>query len=598
MTATRLRQRIPDPAQYLQLQQQGHSELMARILAARLPVFAAHEKDAWLKQQAIITPSLAAIHSPALLQDAISAADRIVQAIQAKQIISILTDYDVDGITSHALIFRALTRYFGVAASNIQHHIGHRLEDGYGISQSLVDRILAQPVKPHLIISADCGSSDEARIARLQQAGIDLIVTDHHALPVEGPPQSAFAVVNPTREDCDYPDATIAGVMVAWLLMSQVRTQLIAAGILSAKSEKLVAELSFVALGTVADCVTTASAINRAVIQVGLKVMNKMEDPCWRVAKEQLQRSKDFTAEDLGFQIGPRINARSRLADPFAALHYLLAKTDQEAHRWLAYLNEDNEVRKLIEKAMVESAKVQAQRQVQEGRAVLVIYLEEGHSGVQGIVASRLISQFGRPVFVLCDHHESGLLSGSGRSIAGFHLRDALQAVEDQQPGLLVKFGGHQGAAGLTIAKQHFQFFASAMNGVGVSLLAMDELVPQIWTDGSLSAEQLHLDTCEHIQQLEPFGREFEKPLFSGEFPVMQCQAVGADPIHLKITLQHEGREVPAIWFRARESAEHDFPIAQGDTLFCAYSLERNEFRKSVQLQLQIHYGEKREASR
>lgn len=247
---------------YRRALESGLSELQARLLASRLPGYEGELAP-------LVTPSLRYLVHPQKLADGRRAAERIAEAVVEGESIGILTDYDVDGITSHVVIRRTLVELFGVPEHRLHSLIGHRIFDGYGISLPLVERTLALTPQPTLVITADCGSSDEPRIARLKAAGIDVVVSDHHALPEEGPPASAYACVNPTRKDCDYPDATIAGCMVAWLVMSLARGVLIEWGALPAATPKLSPWLSYVALGTVADCVSLgASPANRAVGQL------------------------------------------------------------------------------------------------------------------------------------------------------------------------------------------------------------------------------------------------------------------------------------------------------------------------------------------
>jgi single-stranded-DNA-specific exonuclease len=563
----------------------GISPLLAHIVACRLT-------DCPEDIHRIIRPALKYIDHPELLVDAVKAAERIADAIRQQQRIGILTDYDVDGITSHAIVYRALSEYFNFPRDHIDSLIGHRIQDGYGISPHLTERIIAQPVRPDVIITADCGSSDEAQIARLKGVGIDVIVTDHHALPLAGPPVSAYAVVNPTRSDCPYPDATIAGCMTAWLLMSLVRNQLIAQGELPADTPKLSRELDYVSLGTAADCVSIGTAINRAVLNTGLKQLNRLGRPCWQAMQTLLgNHNNPFTVEDLSFQIGPRINARSRLADPYAALHYLLAQTHHEAVHYLKMLDVDNQDRKRIERNMVEDAKREAEQQVILGKSALVVYLEEGHSGVQGIVASRLVEAFGRPAIVLCPASEPTHITGSARGIAGLHLRDTLQQVADSHPELFVKFGGHRGAAGLTILRTGLGEFCKAFEQAVSKHLRDQELTPVIWTDGALEEMRISLETVAELEQLQPYGREFETPIFEGVFTVKSVRVVGNEPIHLALDLGTSNTIHKGIWFRALAQPGDPPPVAPGDRVECAYRLSVNTFRGVRQLKLMVEYA-------
>ena len=582
----RLLPRPRNEALYARARAEGLSELQARVLAGRLADYAGELAP-------LTQPSLRYLEHPERLADSRRAAERIATAVTRGEHIGILTDYDVDGITSHVVIRRTLVELFGVPESRLHSLIGHRIHDGYGISLPLVERTLELSPRPSLVITADCGSSDEPRIARLKAAGIDVVVSDHHALPLEGPPPSAYAVVNPTRSDCDYPDATIAGCMVAWLVMSLTRSVLIERGVIPQATPKLSAWLSYVALGTVADCVSLgASPANRAVVSHGLTLINRMDAACWRAMKVRLgEDSAPFSAETLAFQMGPRINARSRLDDPYAALHYMLAADDATALRHLQTLDEDNESRKAIERDMAEEARALALPQLEAGVPVLVVYLEDGHPGVQGIVASRLVQAFGRPALVLTPAAERGMLTGSGRSIDALHLRDALQRAFELAPDALPRFGGHRGAAGVGVPVDQLEAFRRALQQAVEEQLQDMELFPHLFTDGALQPGQLQLATLQELEALGPYGREFDAPLFEGEFLIESLRPVGADGTHLSLTLSAGAVSLRAIWFRALTPGELP-AFGLGETLRCAYRLSRNRWRGQESLQLLIEHAE------
>lgn len=582
-----LRPRVLNPSVLAQAKQQGLPDIVARVLAGRIRT----EK---IILESVTDPSLKFIPPPQLLKDADRAAERIARAVMQGEKIGILTDYDVDGITSHAVIYRTLTELFGHSETAVFSLIGHRIYDGYGVSAGLISRILQQPELPDLIITADCGSSDEARLALLQQAGIDVIVTDHHALPAEGAPQSAYAVVNPTQQDCRYPDATIAGCMVSWLVMAQVREALIQRGYLAENASKLSFLLGYVALGTVADCVSLGeSAVNRAVVQAGLQLINRFDQPCWRAIRKLLRKEQElFAADTLAFQLGPRINARGRLDDPYAALNYILARDDPSAERYLNILDQDNEARKAIEAEMLVTALEQATDQLAGDVQAITVFLPAGHPGVQGIVASRITQKTGRPSVVLCPALNPDHLTGSARSIEQIHIRDVLQHLSDHEPELLERFGGHRGAAGLTLNRSRLDRFTEAFNASVMHRLAGERLYPVILTDGELDPGLLNLDTWQQLQRLQPFGREFEPPCFSGDFQVDVYRPVGADQSHLSLELSVPvtGQRFRAIWFRALADGQHpDFGI--GDCITAAFQLQRNEFRGDVSLQLLIEHA-------
>ncbi|WP_445003842.1 single-stranded-DNA-specific exonuclease RecJ [Halomonas mongoliensis] len=586
----RLRPRIlprpRDAALYARAQREGLSELQARVLAGRLKGFTGELAP-------LVNPSLRHLAHPERLADGRRAAERIAQAVVDGEHIGILTDYDVDGITSHVVIRRTLVELFGVPEAKLHSLIGHRIFDGYGISLPLVERTLALSPRPSLVVTADCGSSDEPRIARLAAEGIDVVVSDHHALPVEGPPPSAHAVVNPTREDCGYPDSTIAGCMVAWLTMSLARSVLIEWGALPEATPKLSPWLSYVALGTVADCVSLGgSPANRAVVTHGLALINRMEAACWRAMAERLGAdSLPFDAETLGFQMGPRINARSRLDDPYAALHFMLAADDATAARHLETLDQDNQSRKAIEADMAEEARALAVPSLAADAPAIVVFLESGHPGVQGIVASRLVQAYGRPALVLTPASAPGMLTGSGRSIEGLHLRDALQRTFELAPEALPRFGGHRGAAGVGVPVDRLDAFKAAFLQAVGEQLGGAELYPKILTDGDLAPEALSLETLASLEALGPYGREFEAPLFQGEFLIERLRPVGADGTHLMLELSLGAVSHRAIWFRALTPGEVP-AFGVGDRLRCAFKLNRNRWRGRESLQLMVEHAE------
>lgn len=562
----------------------GAHPLQARILGNRLDEVENLDK--------IIKPKLAYIASPDQLKDIELGTQRLIKAIENKETIGILTDYDADGITSHIVLTEALHKVFGVDKANLISLIGHRIKDGYGISANLVTKILQKNTeldKPiSLIITADCGSTDETSIAKLKQAGIETIVTDHHSLIAGDPPQSAFATINPNQKNCPYPDKTIAGCMVAWLFMASVRSALIELDFLQKDAPHLANLLAYVALGTVADCVSLGTSfINRSVINVGLNYINRFENSAWRLLKRELKLDK-FTAETLAFQVAPRINARSRLADPYAALYFLQSQDLGEAEAFFRILDSDNQERKEIEREMLEAAFYYADLQLQKDYKALTIFLPKGHSGVAGIVASRLVERFGLPTIVLTqDAMDSNNLVASGRSVEGINILQILTLVAETG-NIFVKFGGHKGAAGATIHKQElaqlqnkFAFFVSKQ-------LEGRELKPTIYTDGSLDLEEICIESLTLFEELEPFGREFEAPLFSDSFEVLDINPVGKPALHLQLSLSRGGRKFNAIWFRAKDKEEDEEPVFLGKTYEFAYSLNANIWKQTKRLQLII----------
>ncbi len=575
--------RLIDTSVFAEARSRGLDPLTARIISGRIT-----SEDSL---DSILNPQLKNIAPPSALKDIKKATDRLRLAITNGEYIGIVTDYDADGLTSHAIITYALLR-FGVSDKQISHWIGHRLEDGYGISETLVDRLLKSEDIPDVVISADCGSSDELQIARLKNAGIDVVITDHHRVSEDGPPQSAYAVVNPNRTDCLYPDKAIAGCLVSWLVMGQLRQELVDYDVLDGTTPKLGDLLDYVALGTVADSVSLGSSeTNRAVVKVGLTLIASQERPCWQVAISHLTSSpKDINAELLAFQLAPRLNARGRIGHSLRGYEYLSASSVAEATNAFMDLDADNKKRRKIEKAIFEQAKPLARRQRLHGGLVLCVVLEHGHPGVQGIVASRIVEIEGLPTIVFTAGNVAGTLTGSMRSIPDVDAKALLDQVNNNLPGALIRYGGHTGACGMTIPKEALAVFSRELQEVYRQTHPTVGPKTRFLVDGELLNEQLNIGWVEHMESLGPFGRGFDQPLFIGTFQVVSARLVGQDLTHLSLRLRFENREVQAIWFSALESSQ-PAPVKSGDWIKCIYSVSINTYR-GQEVSLTIRHGE------
>ena len=575
--------RLIDTSVFAEARSRGLDPLTARIISGRIT-----SEDSL---DSILNPQLKNIAPPSALKDIKKATDRLRLAITNGEYIGIVTDYDADGLTSHAIITYALLR-FGVSDKQISHWIGHRLEDGYGISETLVDRLLKSEDIPDVVISADCGSSDELQIARLKNAGIDVVITDHHRVSEDGPPQSAYAVVNPNRTDCLYPDKAIAGCLVSWLVMGQLRQELVDYDVLDGTTPKLGDLLDYVALGTVADSVSLGSSeTNRAVVKVGLTLIASQERPCWQVAISHLTSSpKDINAELLAFQLAPRLNARGRIGHSLRGYEYLSASSVAEATNAFMDLDADNKKRRKIEKAIFEQAKPLARRQRLHGGLVLCVVLEHGHPGVQGIVASRIVEIEGLPTIVFTAGNVAGTLTGSMRSIPDVDAKALLDQVNKNLPGALIRYGGHTGACGMTIPKEALAVFSRELQEVYRQTHPTVGPKTRFLVDGELLNEQLNIGWVEHMESLGPFGRGFDQPLFIGIFQVVSARLVGQDLTHLSLRLRFENREVQAIWFSALESSQ-PAPVKSGDWIKCIYSVSINTYR-GQEVSLTIRHGE------
>lgn len=577
--------RVIDPGSVRAAQRLGLHPIVAQVLAHRAAAVGV-EPD-WL-----LDFSLHSLDPPEGLPDIDRAADRVVQAILGGEVIALATDADSDGVNAHAVLTRGLAEHLGHSRERIQHYIGLKLSEGYGLSDSVCDRILAAHPRPALVITADIGSSDGPRIERLAAAGIDTVVTDHHGIPATGGPVAALAFVNPQRPGAGYPDPLIAGVMVAWLLLWAVRRRLIDGGHRTAGIPSLGALFGWVATGTVADVVSLArSRNNRIVVRAGIERIEAADYPCWRALRGYLgDPAKPLTSQDLAFGIGPRLNAAGRLHDAMAGVRFLLADSEEEALTGAALLDETNIARRAIEKSLTEEAMRLARPHVAAGAAALAVPLVEGHAGVHGIVASRLMQTFARPTACFSPHPESpGLLTGSCRSVDGVPMLEVLQHIDEANPGLLLKYGGHAGAAGLTLEQGRFPEFEAAFEQEAAQRLQGALLRPRIRVDGDVASGDLALELVHALEDIGPYGREFPEAILRGAFTVRRTREVGKAGGHWRLTLDPGGQSVDGIWFNAGPSC----PVTAGETAVLLFTPEANWWQGRPRLQLRIHARER-----
>lgn len=579
----KIKSRTPDLARLQDGLNAGLSPIVAKILASRplssaLPVLQA------------LSPRLTHLTNPSAMKDIDVAANRIAQAILQGECIGIETDHDCDGQTSHAVLYYNLVYRFLHPKHKIRSYIGHRLTEGYGLSLPVANRIIQDDPKPSVIITADNGSSDEPRIALLKANQIDVIVTDHHEIPAEGCPKSALACLNPTRPDCEFGDPYIAGCMVAWLLMTKTRQKLIEEGYLPENTASLHDSLDFVAVGTVADCVSMARSINnRAVVSYGLRLMEQNTKPCWQALKRIFPNP--LQSEDLAFRIGPLLNSDGRLSTAFGSVSLLLSETESEAQNWIAALQQHNEQRKIIQRDLVQQSIEIAKKQIQQGCFALIIYLEEGHTGVQGIAASRIKELFGRPTIIFAKKLGSdSLITGSVRGPDNFHVREALQYVCNEDPTLLLAFGGHQGAGGLTLKLENLSKFQLLFERATRAKLHNEaELHPIILTEGLLDIKELNLTLIKELAILEPMGREFESPIFEFIGVIEELHSVG-DGTHIRVTLKSDAKTITGIWFSARQHKEKALPVLKGMRVKVAFIPRENIFKNKAKFDMHIVY--------
>lgn len=580
-------ERTPNMPIYQLALELGLTPLQAKLVANRLSpedLESPMNADALRK---IVFPKLKYLQPPSALKHAEQAGKIIADAIQQNGKIVLATDYDTDGVTSAWVATRALVDYFAVPASRIEHVISER-KKGYGITEDVVNRVRAIEEPVSLVISADQGSSDEPRIRQLADAGIPVCVTDHHQMAVEGAPPSAICTVNPQQDGCEY-DKTVAGCFVIFLVMGQVRKELIQRQAIPADTPSLKALAMNVALGTVADSVSLKSVNNRAIVQAGLALINQFQDASW-LAMRTLHdnQNQPFDAEYLGFQVATRINAASRVSDVTSAFHFLNAETLDEAKHYLTQLDIDNQDRRAQQEEMLNQAKHTAEQLYHPEKYSLVIKMS-GNAGIQGIIASRIGELYGVPTIAMTDL-EDGFLAGSGRGIVSeIDLRLAFQWMSQQHEGLFKSMGGHKGAAGCMIPIDKYHIFAELFEQAVQHQLGDQVPAPLIETDGSLAASQLSPSLIQELNQLEPYGREWPKPLFCGEFVVYSVRAVGQQQQHLSFKLMTKDNSmISAIYFNAKPSAEAPVPFAEGETLLCAYQPQLNTYYGKTSLQLRL----------
>ena len=538
--------------------------------------------------------SMPSLLPPSQLMGIDAAADLIVAAIESNARILIVGDFDADGATSCALAIRA---FEAMGHSDVRFIVPNRFEYGYGLTPEIVE--LAKPQNPSLIITVDNGISSVDGVAAARAAGIDVLVTDHH-LPGEQLPD-ANVIVNPNQHGCKFPSKALAGVGVIFYVMSAVRTALRNKQWFNdQRPEPNMADfLDLVALGTVAD-VVPLDKNNRILVEQGLRRI-RVGKCCAgiRALIEVSGRSAaKLVASDMGFALGPRLNAAGRLDDISIGIACLLTDDAMLAQDIATELDSMNRDRRQIEQGMQLQAEAALNRLEQEDGAPLPIgmclFNEEWHQGVVGILASRIKDRHQRPVicFALAnDSEDCSELKGSARSIKGFHIRDALDAVAARHPGLIDKFGGHAMAAGLSLNKSKFAEFSAAFNEEASRLLTEDDLQSRILSDGELSAEEISLDNALLINYATPWGQLFPEPIFDNEFLLVQQRIVGSK--HLKLVLgidDGSGHIIDAIAFNVDTEI---WPDETTKKVKVAYRLDVNRYRGRESVQLMIEHIEK-----
>ena len=545
------------------LQQAGIHPLLAQLYAAR-GVRTADELD----------EGLARLLSPTTLLGAKEAAMLLADAVAAGKHICIVADYDCDGATACAVGLRGLKL---LGAKKVSYLVPDRVTDGYGLTAPIADRVKA--LGADLLVTVDNGIASFDGVARAKALGMQVLVTDHHlpALTDEtiGLP-NADVIVNPNQPGCSFESKSIAGVGVMFYVLLALRAEMRERGVFNLQSQpKVDVLLPLVALGTVAD-VVKLDANNRRLVAQGLKRIRIGQLPAG-VASLFIaagRKANVATTFDFGFALGPRINAAGRLADMTLGIECLLTDDAGRADELAKTLDSINRERREIEADMREQAQLAADAMIDlddEPPPAIAIYEPSFHEGVVGIVASRIKDKLHRPTFVFAASQAEGKsheIKGSGRSIAGFHLRDALDLVAKRQPGVLLKFGGHAMAAGCTIEEKNFELFEHTLQQVAREWLDPATLTRRIDTDGPLAAEFRRTDMVDTLHK-EVWGQGFAAPTFSEEVEVVSQRLVGEK--HLALKLKHQGQPVDGIWFG------HTEPLPARVTL--AFRLDADEWQ-------------------
>lgn len=513
------------------------------------------------------------------------AAGIVAEAVTAQRNILIVGDYDADGATSTALVMRALNAFGSDKASYL---VPNRFEYGYGLTPEIVE--VASEFSPDVLITVDNGISSIEGVKAANAMQIKVVVTDHH-LPGSKLPDAA-AIVNPNQPGCGFESKSIAGVGVAFYLMLAVRSVLRDKGWFDdERTEPNMAQfLDIVALGTVAD-VVPLDTNNRILVEQGIRRIRSGK-ACAGIKALFRAAGKDAakcSSVDLGFFIGPRLNAAGRLDDMSAGIECLVTDADSVAGSIATELHELNNQRKQIEQGMLKQAMDDMNRVVdslqgEQIQAGLCLYDTGWHQGVVGLLASRIKEHFHRPVVAFADASdaaENAEIKGSARSIRGLHIRDVLDTIAARHAGLINKFGGHAMAAGLSIHKNDFDAFKQAFEEEVSACLSADELEEVVETDGSIEPDEMTLEIAAQLESGGPWGQHFPEPLFDNMFEILDWQIVGEK--HLKMQLRHEngGKMINAIAFN---TSSEELPSL--DKVHVAYRISINEFRNNRSLQL------------
>ena len=527
------------------------------------------------------------LHAPQVMRGLEAAVELLVEAVRAQRKILIVGDFDADGATSSTLAVLALG---AMGAPGVEFLVPNRFDFGYGLTPEIVE--VARDYGPDVLITVDNGISSIEGVAAAKAAGMTVIVTDHH-LPGSQLP-AADAIVNPNQPGCEFPSKNLAGVGVIFYLLSRLRTALEASGWFAESgiaAPNMAEYLDLVALGTVADLVPLDHN-NRILVHQGIaRIRAGRCRPGIAALLEVAGRDqRKLSTTDIGFILGPRINAAGRLDDIGTGIRCLLTMDPTEARELAAELDGLNRDRKAIEQGMQREAMAALEKLQLEGEIPwsLCLYDEGWHQGVVGILASRIKEKFHRPVIAFADG-DNGLIKGSARSIPGLHIRDALSDVAAAHPHLISKYGGHAMAAGLSLSAENFTAFTDAFEAAVRNRLKESQLQAVIDSDGELEVSDFTMQTASILRACAPWGQAFPEPQFDGEFLLLQQRIVGER--HLKMVVAPPGNPQLALDAIAFNVDTEQWPQA-AQRVRLAYKLDINEFRGRESLQLLVSYLE------
>ena len=541
----------------------GVSPIVASLLIAR---GYADEQSA----RKFLRPSPDQLNDPSLMLGMQDAVARILRAIETGEKILVYGDYDVDGTTGTVVLRRAL----GLLGARTGFHVPHRFTEGYGIQQAALEKAFSEGYT--LVVSVDCGIRAHEPLIWARDNGLDVIVTDHH-LPDEGegaPP--AFCVLNPNQHGCSYPDKNLAGVGVAFKLAHALFRE-------RGRESQISGFLKMVAIGTVAD-VAQLTGENRTIVALGLKDLPKATNPGLRALMEVagFTDGRGMTAFDLGFRIGPRINAAGRMDAARAVVELFEATEPEEATRLALHLDARNRERQVVQQEIVKRAieELESSADARAQTHVAVISGDDWHRGVIGIAASKIAERINRPCVVISMEGDDG--HGSARSIEAYHLLDGLTSCSD----LFVKFGGHSHAAGLSINRANIAELRRRLNEHAAALLTEQDLTPSLKIDMELPAEALSLSLAEELQALEPFGAGNPRPLFMTRDLRILAEPRIMKEKHLKLRLAGtQNRPLEAVWWSGVEELAGR-TLSTGQRIELAYTVEPNTWKGETRLQL------------